>query len=85
MGLIARLGIWLAVLWLTRMVSAASIVAAVVLVISLILTEDRPEVRTLGIFVAAFVIYAHRANLRRIVRGEEYRFGKGGGRRNGGD
>ncbi len=74
---------WLTVLRLTRMVSAASIVAALVLVVALIATEDRPEVRTLGIFVAAFVIYAHRSNLRRIIRGEEYRFGEGGGRENG--
>jgi glycerol-3-phosphate acyltransferase PlsY len=30
----------------------------------------------MGIAVAAFVIFAHRANIRRIMRGEEHRFGK---------
>ena len=47
------------------------------LVAGLVLTESRPEVLTLGIFVAAFVIFAHRGNVRRILRGEEYRFGAG--------
>lgn len=73
------LGAWLIVLRASRMVSLASIVAAVVLVVALIVTESRPEVMTLGIFVAVFVIFAHRSNVRRILRGEEYRFGGGGG------
>jgi len=68
---------WLAVLRIGRMVSLASIVAAAILVAVLILTEGRPEVLTLGILVAAFVIYSHRANVRRILRGEEHRFGQG--------
>jgi acyl phosphate:glycerol-3-phosphate acyltransferase len=67
---------WLIVLRVGRMVSLASIVAAAILVGALVLTESRPQVLTLGILVATFVIYAHRENLRRIVRGEEYRFGK---------
>jgi acyl phosphate:glycerol-3-phosphate acyltransferase len=70
------LAAWLIVLRAGRMVSLASIVAAAVLVVALILTESRPEVMTLGIFVAAFVIYAHRSNIGRIVRGEEHRFGR---------
>lgn len=68
---------WLLVLRIGRMVSLASVTAALVLAVSLIATEDRPEVMTLGIFVASFVIYAHRSNLKRIMRGEEYRFGRG--------
>lgn len=79
------LAAWLVVLRRSRMVSAASIVAALVLVIALIITEDRPQVMTLGILVATFVIYAHRSNLRRIIRGEEYRFGTGGGKPDNGD
>jgi glycerol-3-phosphate acyltransferase PlsY len=67
---------WLLVLRVGRMVSLASVAAAVILVAALVLTEGRPEVLTLGIFVAVFVIFAHRANLGRIVRGEEYRFGR---------
>jgi glycerol-3-phosphate acyltransferase PlsY len=67
---------WLLVLGVTRMVSAASITAAVALLAALVLTEGRPAVLALGVAVAAFVIYAHRANIGRILRGEEHRFGR---------
>ena len=69
------LAVWLVVLKAARMVSLASVVAAAVLVGVLVVTESRPEVLTLGIVVATFVVYAHRANIGRILRGEEYRFG----------
>jgi glycerol-3-phosphate acyltransferase PlsY len=69
---------WLIVLRVGRMVSLASIVAAVVLVTVLVASETSPELLTLGILVASFVIYAHRGNVRRILRGEEHRFGASG-------
>ena len=68
--------VWLAVLGIWRMVSLASIAAAGTLIVALALTEPRLPVLLLGIVVAAFVVYAHRSNIRRIVRGEEFRFGK---------
>jgi acyl phosphate:glycerol-3-phosphate acyltransferase len=71
------IGGWLVVLRVSRMVSLASIVAAAILVVALVLTEDRSEVLTLGILVATFVVYAHRSNVGRILRGEEHRFGAG--------
>ncbi|MEX2584435.1 MAG: glycerol-3-phosphate 1-O-acyltransferase PlsY [Gemmatimonadota bacterium] len=70
------LAAWLIVLKVGRMVSLASIVAAAILVGTLILTESRSEVLTLGILVATFVIYGHRTNVRRILAGEEHRFGQ---------
>lgn len=70
---------WLAVLWGSRMVSLASIAAALSLVAALAVTPTRPAVLALGVGVAAFVVFSHRANIRRIVRGEEYRFGQGRG------
>jgi acyl phosphate:glycerol-3-phosphate acyltransferase len=68
--------LWLAVLAIWRMVSLASITAAATLIVVLLLTEPRLPVLLLGIAVAIFVVYAHRTNIRRILRGEEYRFGK---------
>lgn len=68
--------VWLAVLGASRMVSLASVSAAVTLLIALALVEDRVAVQLLGVAVAAFVIFAHRSNIGRIVRGEEYRFGR---------
>lgn len=72
---------WLVVLFTSRMVSLASICGALVLVPALLMTESRVEVLYLGIGVAAFVIVAHRANIGRIVRGEEHRFGGSGAAR----
>ena len=68
--------VWLAVLGVWRMVSLASIAAAATLIAALVVTEPRLPVLFLGIAVATFVVYAHRTNIRRILRGEEYRFGK---------
>ena len=71
---------WLGVLKMTRMVSAASLAGAAVLALVLALApppDGHVEIRWLGWAIAAFVIFSHRANLRRIVRGEEPRFGRG--------
>ena len=73
------LGVWLVVLGGSRMVSLASITASITLIASLLVLEDRAPVLLLGLAVAAFVIYAHRANVGRILRGEEYRFGRRAG------
>ena len=75
-AVLAAFAVWLVTLKVGRMVSLASILAAVVLVAVLAFTAERPEVLGLGVAVAAFVIFSHRANIRRIARGEEYRFGR---------
>ena len=71
------LAVWLVVLRTTRMVSAASIAAALTAGVVLVAAPNRDEVRILGLAVVAFVIFAHRSNIGRILRGEESRFGKG--------
>lgn len=68
---------WLLVLRGTRMVSAASVTAAVAMSILLLLTPVPPEVRSLGLAVGAFVVFAHRSNIGRILNGTEARFGRG--------
>lgn len=72
----AGLAVWLLVLKATRMVSAASIAAALAVGVLLLLTPVRTETRILGLAVVAFVIFAHRSNIVRIMRGEESRFGR---------
>lgn len=69
------LAAWMVVLMMTRMVSLASITAAAVLVAAMVVTESRWQVLTLGILVSSFVVFAHRTNVKRILRGEEHRFG----------
>jgi len=70
--------VWLAVIAVTRMVSAASISAAAVVAVLLLLpvTHVPLEVRILGVAICAFVIFAHRSNIRRILAGTEPRFGQ---------
>ncbi len=67
--------VWLIVLKTMRMVSAASVLAALTVGILVLLTPTRPEVRVLALGVVAFVVFAHRSNIGRIMRGEEPRFG----------
>lgn len=72
--------VWLAVLAATRMVSAASISAAAVVGVLLLLPLSHipVEIRVLGCAICAFVIFAHRSNIRRILAGTEPRFGRKG-------
>lgn len=69
--------VWLVVLAATRMVSAGSIAAAAVVGVLLLMPFSRvpTEVRVLGCLICAFVIFAHRSNIRRILAGTESRFG----------
>ncbi len=75
-AVLIALAVWLGVLAASRMVSLASIGAAGTLMVALLVTESRASVTALGILVASFVVYAHRGNIGRILRGEEYRFGR---------
>ena len=78
------LAIWTALVLLTGYVSLASIAAAAALPVLVALSRARPEVLLLALALAAFVIYAHRANIRRLLRGEEHRFGRRTGGSSGG-
>jgi len=70
--------VWLTALKVGRMVSAASILAALTVGVMLLLTPVHlEEARMLGFAVVAFVIFAHRSNIGRILKGTEPRFGKG--------
>jgi glycerol-3-phosphate acyltransferase PlsY len=76
-GLIG-LGIWIVMFWLTHYVSVASITAALLLPVVILLISWRDE-RPKAIFyfslcAAAVVIWRHRSNLSRLMRGTEPRF-----------
>jgi acyl phosphate:glycerol-3-phosphate acyltransferase len=71
--------IWIIVFWVTRYVSLASIIAAVVLpiVILVVSSEDQNKGKPLfysSACVAGVVIWRHRSNLSRLIRGTEPRF-----------
>lgn len=66
--------VWAAVVWRTRIVSLGSLAAAVALPVGVYALEGTGFVLWLSLALALFVIVAHRANIRRLLRGEELRF-----------
>ena len=74
---LAGLAVFLLVVFTTRYVSLASIVAAAVLpVFALLLIPDRSPIYLGGIiFLSLLVIVKHKANITRLLQGEESRFG----------
>ncbi len=79
-ALLVGLGVWLAVVATTRIVSIASIAAALVVPVMVFLTHRPAPVLWLSLALMLFVIWSHRANIGRLLRGEEHRFGHGQGR-----
>jgi glycerol-3-phosphate acyltransferase PlsY len=68
---------FLAVLLGSGYVSLGSMVAALALVVALAATAGPPApIFWVGAVVAAFVFWTHRANIGRLRRGEEHRFGR---------
>jgi len=76
---LVALGAWTVVVILSRIVSLGSLAAAVTLPAALVFLPHEGGGTLLGFTVAlaAFVFWAHRSNIGRLVRGEEHRFGKG--------
>jgi acyl phosphate:glycerol-3-phosphate acyltransferase len=70
--------IWIALVYLTGYVSVASIAAAAVfpLAVYLIDPPDQIEILWLDVAVAAAIIWLHRANIGRLLKGTENRFGR---------
>jgi acyl phosphate:glycerol-3-phosphate acyltransferase len=78
-AMLLALGVWLSVLASFRFVSLASLTAAAVLVAAVPLTQPdglRSPLTPVTLLVAVFVFWTHRANIERLRRGEEHRFGR---------
>jgi glycerol-3-phosphate acyltransferase PlsY len=68
---------WLAVVAVTGYVSLGSLLAAVALPIAIAaLLSVHATIFPVSIAIAAFVFWSHRANIGRLRRGEEHRFGR---------
>jgi acyl phosphate:glycerol-3-phosphate acyltransferase len=78
---LVALAVWLVLVFTTRIVSIASLAAAVVFPAALIIQKARfkPEIpAALVVFslcFAALIFVTHRSNIGRLLRGEENRFG----------
>jgi len=74
--------IFVAAILIGRIVSAASILAALVFpAIIWLLYPDRPVLFGFALIVVPLVLWAHRSNIKRLVRGEESRITMGRGRK----
>jgi glycerol-3-phosphate acyltransferase PlsY len=75
--MLAAVAIFAVVVLVSGYVSLASLTAAVVLPSLLLVAEGpRSPVFQISVALAVFVFWTHRANIRRLRRGEEYRFGR---------
>ena len=70
--------VWAVIVYWTRYVSLASIVAAALVPISMWLLHAKQEFFYFGILAALFVIIRHRPNIERLLKGEEPKIRAGG-------
>jgi acyl phosphate:glycerol-3-phosphate acyltransferase len=68
-------GVFFSTVWLTRIISLGSVVATVTLPSVAWMAGAPTSVVVAAIGIAALILFRHRANIRRIVRGTERRFG----------
>jgi glycerol-3-phosphate acyltransferase PlsY len=70
--------VWIVVFYFTRYVSLASLLAALVLPVAILVWTRNPQslVFIASVAIASFVFWTHRANIGRLRRGEEHRFVK---------
>lgn len=75
--MLAALAVFALVVMVSGYVSLGSLTAALVLPAFLFVTEGiRSPVFQVSVVLALFVFWTHRANIQRLRRGEEYRFGR---------
>ncbi len=75
--MLATFSLFVAVVLASGYVSLGSLLSAVVLPTLLLVTQGpRAPLFIVSLFIAAFVFWTHRANIGRLRRGEEHRFGK---------
>jgi glycerol-3-phosphate acyltransferase PlsY len=69
--------VWLAIVFITRYVSLASIVAALFVPIGMWLVQAQGEFLWFGLIAAAFVVFRHKPNIERLLKGEELKIKAG--------
>lgn len=70
-SLLILVAIWVLLVYFTRYVSLASIVSGITIPILMILFKEPSEYIFFGIIAAIFVIYRHRSNIQRLLKGKE--------------
>lgn len=76
-AVLVSLLVWGAVVASTGIVSVASMSAAITFpFVVWILTPERTTLFYTGVAIAAFIVFTHRSNIRRLLAGTESRFGR---------
>ncbi len=80
---LASLAVFMATLLISRMVSLSSVLAAGLLPVFIFQFNElgpvyNPYITGFAVFVATFVIFKHKTNLQRIIKGEEAKLAWGG-------
>jgi len=68
--------IWLGTLFITRYVSLASILAAIGLFPAMFVFDESLGMKVFLAAAGLFVIYRHRVNISRLIKGQEYKIGQ---------
>jgi glycerol-3-phosphate acyltransferase PlsY len=68
-------GVFVAMVFPTRLVSLSSIIAAALAPLALWMSFQPPAIVWMGAFFAAMIIWRHRGNIQRLFAGTEPRFG----------
>ncbi len=76
LALLVALGVWIAVVVLSRYVSLASILGAFVLPFAVWFWRYSTLMITITALLAAMAIYKHKSNIQRLLKGTENRVGK---------
>ncbi|MFW5999229.1 MAG: glycerol-3-phosphate 1-O-acyltransferase PlsY [Halanaerobiaceae bacterium] len=75
-GVLLMLIVWLVVTVITRYVSLGSMLGAISLPVLFFLTGKSMTFVLFGLFIALFIPYTHRENIRRLMEGEENKLGE---------
>ena len=70
------LGLWIIMVGITRYISLASLAAAVLFPICLIISRASTTYILAGIVISVFAIYRHRTNIQRLLSGTEHKIGE---------
>src|SRR5688572_18482565 len=73
-AMLIALGAWILVFAVSRYVSLASVLAAVVLPVAVFATREPRYMVGIAAVLSALAIYKHRGNIRRLMNGTEHRF-----------
>ena len=71
--LLVCIGTWIVLFLITGYVSLSSIIAAVILPLAMLFTNQPFEMIALGVIFCIFVVLRHKANIKRLLSGKESR------------